>query len=69
MSTADRYSGDLNLKFEGDRVVLVSAMVDGRDEGGKLMEFIWNPKVHDDPPRAYACSDLPGGHYRRCNEQ
>jgi hypothetical protein len=60
-SVADRYSGDVNLKFEGDRVVLVTALVDG---GGKLMSFTWNPEYNG--TAHCPCSDLPGSHYATC---
>jgi hypothetical protein len=60
-SMADRYSGDVNLKFEGDRVVLVTALVDGGDQ---LMSFSWNPE--DDGAERSPCSDLPGSHYAKC---
>jgi hypothetical protein len=60
-SVADRYSGDVNLKFEGDRVVAVTALVDGGDQ---LMSFTWNPE-YDGTERS-PCSDLPGSHYAKC---
>jgi hypothetical protein len=63
-SVADRDSGDVNLRFYGDRVELVTASVD-RDSGPDV-EFIWNPHPDGMPP--YACSDLPGSHYARCNK-
>jgi hypothetical protein len=33
------------------------------------MWFNWNPRVEADPPYAYACSDLPGSHYARCDKR
>jgi hypothetical protein len=47
--------------FEGERVVAVTALVDGGDQ---LMSFDWNPE-YDGTERS-PCSDLPGSHYAKC---
>jgi hypothetical protein len=64
VSTADRYSGDMNFQFENDTVVLIFGVVDS--EAGTSMEFVWNPSYHG--PAANPCSDLPGSRYARCNK-
>jgi hypothetical protein len=61
-SVADQSSGVLNLTFEGDRVVLVSALVDTSEQGKAGMWFIWNRKYNAHVP----CSDLPGSRYAPC---
>jgi hypothetical protein len=61
VSVADHFSGDMNFKIEGDRVILIFGMVDG--EKGKNMSFTWNPAYQG----GYACSDLPGSHYKGCD--
>jgi hypothetical protein len=65
VSFADSYPGGVHLTFEGDRVVLISAMLDSGDNR-KSLWFIWNPAYHG--PTNMPCSDLPGSHYARCSK-
>jgi hypothetical protein len=61
VSTADRYSGDMNFKMEDDKVVLIFGRVD-LDNSGHTGDFIWNPAY------PHQCSDLPGSNYARCEK-
>jgi hypothetical protein len=62
VSVADRLSGDMNFKIDGDHVVLIFGIVDG--ENGKSLSFTWNPSYKG----GYACSDLPGTRYSGCDK-
>jgi hypothetical protein len=49
--------GNVNFAFENDKVVRIFGVMDNAPGG---VNFIWNP--------TFACSDLPGSRYDRCNK-
>jgi hypothetical protein len=61
VSTADRYSGDMNFEIEGDKVVRIFGVVDSEASTSSL-KFVWNPA------HPYTCSDLPGSRYAKCEK-
>jgi hypothetical protein len=61
VSTADRYSGDMNFEIEGDKVVRIFGVVDSAANTSSI-KFIWNPAYPD------MCSDLPGSRYAECDK-
>jgi hypothetical protein len=63
LSAADIYSGIVNFSFEGDKVVHIYGTVDF--DITSSMEFSWGNTSPDVP---FACSDLPGSRYARCNK-
>jgi hypothetical protein len=53
-------NGAINFGIENDKVVRIFGVVDDMPLG---VNFIWNQA------ESFACSDLPGSHYARCNKQ
>jgi hypothetical protein len=53
-------NGDVNFQFENDKAVIIFGVVDDAPSG---VNFIWNQA------QSFACSDLPGSHYARCNKE
>lgn len=56
---AGAYTGNLNVTLEGDRVVLLRAMIDV--DHGRPIEYAWNAALQTE------CSDFPKSRLPRCN--
>jgi hypothetical protein len=54
------YTGVVDFTFENDKVVIIHGW---GMEGAGGNEFIWNNQEQE----IFACSDLPGSDYDRCN--
>jgi hypothetical protein len=54
------YTGVVDFTFENDKVVIIQGW---GMEGAGANEFIWNNQEQE----IFACSDLPGSDYDRCN--
>jgi hypothetical protein len=64
----DGDGGDVNFTFEGDKVVHILGMLDSDKTNVMDMMFSWG-NVTTDPRVPFACSDLPGSRYVRCNKE
>jgi hypothetical protein len=53
-------NGAVNFQFENDKAVIIFGVV---DDGPGGVNFIWNQA------QSFACSDLPGSRYPRCNKE
>jgi hypothetical protein len=56
---AGAHTGNLNVTLEGDRVVLLRAMIDV--DHGRPIEYVWNAAQQTE------CSDFPKSRLPRCN--